>query len=436
MPDAGTQGAHPSRHRVVLGLQWGDEGKGKIIDVLASEADVVVRCQGGANAGHTVVVGGRKTVLHLLPSGILNPHARCLIGHGVVVDPVALCQELDELAAGGREVAGQLLISDRAHLVLPCHPHLDRAYEQARGAGKVGTTLRGIGPCYADKALRTGVRAGELSDLAAVERAVRARIAQANALAATLGVPPLDAEAALAAWLPAARRLAPLVGDTIAALHAADAAGQRLLFEGAQGVQLDIDVGTYPFVTSSNTGVGGVLTGTGISHRQVGEVIGVVKAYTTRVGSGPFVTEIGGEHGERLRQRGHEYGATTGRPRRCGWLDLVAVRQACRLNGVDALALTKLDILDGEPQLPLCVGYELDGRPLETVPSRVADLERVRPIYEALPGWRTPVAGARRLADLPPEARAYLERIERHTGVPVRWIGTGAGRDDVIVAEP
>ncbi|MCX8040289.1 MAG: adenylosuccinate synthase [Planctomycetota bacterium] len=436
MPGSATPAALPAAHRVVLGLQWGDEGKGKIIDVLAAHCDLVVRCQGGANAGHTVVVGGRKTVLHLLPSGILHPHVRCLIGHGVVLDPVALGHELDELAAGGCDIAGRLLISERAHLVLPTHPLLDRAYEAARGAGKVGTTLRGIGPCYADKALRTGIRAGDLVDLPAVERAVRARIAHANALAQAWGVEPLDADAALASWLPAAQRIAPLVGDAIAALHAAVDAGQRVLFEGAQGVQLDIDVGTYPFVTSSNTGIGGVLTGTGISHRQIGEVIGVIKAYTTRVGSGPFVTELADERGERLRQRGQEFGATTGRPRRCGWLDLVAVRQACRLNGVDALALTKLDILDGEPELALCVAYRLDGRELNAPPARCADLERVQPVYEVLPGWQRPVSGARGVADLPEAARAYIARIERFLAVPVRWIGTGAARDALIERAP
>jgi adenylosuccinate synthase len=421
------------RNRVVLGLQWGDEGKGKVIDLLAADADLVVRCQGGANAGHTVVVGGRKTVLHLLPSGILNENARCVIGHGVVLDPIALCQEMDELLAGGSDIARRLVVSDRAHLVLPSHPHLDRAQEAAKGAGKVGTTLRGIGPCYTDKASRTGVRAGDLVDLAACERKVREHIARANTLAAALGAGPLDADAALAAWLPAARRVAPLVMDSIAILHQAMAEGRSFLFEGAQGVQLDIDAGTYPFVTSSNTGIGGILTGSGLSHRQLGEVIGVVKAYTTRVGAGPFPAELTDARGEALRARGREFGATTGRPRRCGWLDLVIVGYACRLNGIDGIALTKLDILDGEPELPVCIGYRLDGRVIDAPPARIEDFARVEPVFERLPGWTTPSTGARTFADLPRQAQDYIAFIEKRLGVPVRWIGTGAGRDEIVV---
>lgn len=421
------------RNRVVLGLQWGDEGKGKVIDLLACEADLVVRCQGGANAGHTVVVGGKKTVLHLLPSGVLNENARCVIGHGVVLDPVALCHELDELLAGGSDVAKRLVIADRAHLVLPSHPHLDRAQETAKGANKVGTTLRGIGPCYTDKAARVGVRAGELIDFAACEAKVRDHLVKSNVIALALGAAPLDVDTAMAAWLPSAKRIAPLVADSIRVLHEAMGAGKSFLFEGAQGAQLDLDVGTYPCVTSSNTGIGGILTGSGLSHKQLGQVIGVVKAYTTRVGAGPFTAELTDSRGEALRQRGREFGATTGRPRRCGWLDLVIVGYACRLNGVDAIALTKLDILDGEASLPVCVGYRLDGEVLDGPPARIEDLARVEAVYETLPGWSTPSTGARTFAELPKQAQDYVHFIEKRIGVPVKWIGTGPGRDEIVV---
>jgi adenylosuccinate synthase len=431
-----------STNHVVLGLQWGDEGKGKVIDLLAGDTDVVVRCQGGANAGHTVVVGGKKTVLHLLPSGVLHERAACVIGHGVVVDPIALGEELDDLAKGGCDPTRRLHVSDRAHLVLPSHPALDRALEAARGASKVGTTLRGIGPCYTDKAARSGIRCGELGDLASFERQVREHLLRANRAIAALGGEQVDIDAALARYLPAARRLAPLVGDTIAFLHRAAAERKRMLFEGAQGVQLDLDAGTYPFVTSSNTGVGGVITGSGLSHRDIGQVCGVVKAYTTRVGSGPFPVELpDGPDGPKdvrgkgaeIRMRGGEFGATTGRPRRCGWLDLVAVGYACRLNGVDGIALTKLDILDPEPLLPVCVAYELDGRRLDAPPARLEDLARVKPVYETLPGWNSPLAGASSWSAMPAAARDYIAFIERHLGVPVRWIGTGPGREAIVV---
>lgn len=432
-PGASMYGSRMPRNRVVLGLQWGDEGKGKVIDLLAADADLVVRCQGGANAGHTVVVGGKKTVLHLLPSGVLNENARCIIGHGVVLDPVALCHELDDLLAGGCDAAKRLVVSDRAHLVLPSHPHMDKAQEIARGAAKVGTTLRGIGPCYTDKAARSGIRAGELADLPAFERKMREHIAKSNVIAKALGADALDVEAAVAAYMPAAKRVAALVNDSICILHQAMAGGRSFLFEGAQGAQLDLDCGNYPYVTSSNTGIGGILTGSGLSHKQLGEVIGVVKAYSTRVGSGPFPTELNDARGEALRKRGNEFGSTTGRPRRCGWLDLVVVGYACRLNGIDALALTKLDILDGEAELPVCTGYRIDGKVYDGPPARIEDLARAEPVYQVLPGWKKPSTGARAVGDLPAEARAYIEFIEKRVGVPVRWIGTGAGRDEIVV---
>ncbi|MBA3697888.1 MAG: adenylosuccinate synthase [Planctomycetes bacterium] len=418
---------------VVLGLQWGDEGKGKVIDLLAAQANVVVRCQGGANAGHTVVVKGKKSVLHLLPSGILHEQATCIIGNGVVVDPLALCHELDELIGGGADPTHRLLVSDRAHLVLPSHKALDAAYEQRKGDAKVGTTLRGIGPCYSDKVARTGLRCGELRDLTTFERKLRTLLAGVNEHLVHLGAKALDIDAAVAQIMPACKRIAPLIADTAALLHQAAATKQHFLFEGAQGVLLDIDYGTYPFVTSSNTGVGGVIAGSGLSHKSLGEIIGVVKAYSTRVGSGPFPVELLDQKGEDLRKRGHEFGATTGRPRRCGWLDLVAVGFSCRLNGVDSIALTKLDILDTEAEIPVCVAYELDGKRIDTIPARIDDLARAKPVYEVLPGWKSAINAARTYDALPTNARRYIEFIESRLGVKIRWIGTGPGREEIVV---
>ncbi len=426
-----------SPNKVVLGLQWGDEGKGKVIDLLAAQTNVVVRCQGGANAGHTVVVKGKKSVLHLLPSGILHDQAQCIIGNGVVVDPVALCNELDELISGGADPTARLLVSDRAHLVLPSHKALDAAFEANKGAAKVGTTLRGIGPCYADKIARTGLRCGELRDLPAFTAKLRTHLGQVNGQLVHLGAKALDVETAIGQIMPACTRIAPLIADTADLLHRAAAAGKAFLFEGAQGVLLDIDYGTYPFVTSSNTGVGGVIAGSGLSHKSLGEIIGVVKAYSTRVGSGPFPVELVGPEtgakGEEIRTRGGEFGATTGRPRRCGWLDLVAVGFACRLNGVDAIALTKLDILDTEAEIPVCIAYEIDGKRFDTIPARIDDLARAKPVYTVLPGWQTPLNLVRSYAVLPANARSYIEFIERHLGIPVQWIGTGPGREEIVV---
>jgi adenylosuccinate synthase len=420
-------------NKVVLGLQWGDEGKGKVIDLLAAHTDVVVRCQGGANAGHTVVVNGRKSVLHLLPSGIMHDQATCIIGNGVVVDPLALCNELDELIAGGVNPTPRLLVSDRAHLVLPSHKALDAAFENRKGDAKVGTTLRGIGPCYADKVARTGLRCGELRDLPAFTIKLRAQLTQVNEQLTYLKASPIDIDAAIAQVMPACTRIAPLIADTADLLHRSAASNKSFLFEGAQGVLLDIDYGTYPFVTSSNTGVGGVIAGSGLSHKQLGEIIGVVKAYSTRVGSGPFPVELLNAKGEDIRKRGGEFGATTGRPRRCGWLDLVAVGFSCRLNGVDAIALTKLDILDTESEIPVCVAYEIDGKRIDTIPARIDDLARAKPIYEVMPGWKTPLNKVRTYAALPAAARSYIEFIERRIGVPIKWIGTGPGREEIVV---
>lgn len=421
-----------SRNAVVLGLQWGDEGKGKVIDVLAAQVDYVVRCQGGANAGHTVVVDGQKTVLHLLPSGALHPNAACVIGNGVVVDPLAICAELDHLGPAGQELERRLTVSDRAHLVLPCHKALDRAIEAAKGERKAGTTLRGIGPCYTDKVMRIGLRCGELSDLDRFVTALREHAALIAPQLLAWGAEPLDIDTMLDEVMPACRRLAPLVGDSVAMLQRAQEAGKCMLFEGAQGTMLDIDYGTYPYVTSSNTGLGGIITGSGLSHKAMGKVVGIAKAYTTRVGEGPCPTELSNAKGEALRERGGEFGATTGRPRRCGWLDLVVVGYACRLNGVDSIALTKLDVLSGEDEILVCTGYELDGRVIDTVPGQNDAYQRCQPVYQRLPGWSCDLASCSRFEDLPQAARDYVAFIERQTGVAVGWIGTGPGREATI----
>jgi len=418
---------------VVLGLQWGDEGKGKVIDLLSDKTDLVVRCQGGANAGHTVVVGERKVVLHLLPSGALHEGALCIIGNGVVVDPAALLHELADLGPAGEQLAGRLHISDRAHLVMPWHKALDAATETSKGAAKVGTTLRGIGPAYGDKIARTGLRCGELRNLAAFEQRLRAQLALVNRQLTLFGAELLPVEATIATVLADCQRIAAFVADTATILHDAVAAGKMILFEGAQGILLDIDYGTYPFVTSSNTGIGGVITGAGVSHKAVGQVVGIVKAYTTRVGSGAFPTELPDPAGTALRERGGEFGATTGRPRRCGWIDLVALRFACRLNGVDRIALTKLDVLTSEERIGVCTGYRLDGNVIDTVPGCHEDFARVEPVIEYLPGWSEDIRRCRDYAKLPKAAQDYVTYLEKAIGVPVSWIGTGPGRDEIIV---
>ncbi len=420
--------------KVVLGLQWGDEGKGKAIDVLGGDMDLVVRCQGGANAGHTVVIGGQKFVLHLLPSGAFHTRMTCVIGNGVVVDPLCLQQELRDLGPAGDELRGRLLVSDRAHLLLPIHTYLDRVREELRGSAKVGTTLRGIGPCYSHKAQRCGLRCGDLADWDAFHGKVLDLVTETNRLWEPVSGQALDGEALFAEIEEPCRELAPLVGDTVARLQAAHAAGESILFEGAQGTMLDIDFGTYPFVTSSNTGVGGIVTGSGLSHKCLGEVIGILKAYTTRVGAGPFPTELGEAEGvDDLRSRGGEFGATTGRPRRCGWLDLVVGGHACRINGVDNLTLTKLDVLSGFETLRVCVAYRRDGAEHRSFPADLADLERSEPVYAELPGWRERIDDCTVYADLPAEARAYVEFIEDYTGVRVGFIGTGPDREATIV---
>ncbi|HOW96978.1 MAG TPA: adenylosuccinate synthase [Kiritimatiellia bacterium] len=417
---------------VLIGAQWGDEGKGKIIDVLSARADWVVRYQGGSNAGHTVEIGEQRFVLHLIPSGLLHPACRGIIGNGVVVDPVALLKEIDGLRERGIEPAGRLFVSDRAHVVLPFHRLLDARREQNRAGGTlIGTTKRGIGPAYGDKASRVGLR---MADLVAPDLAdlLRPRLAEQNRILEALGAPAMDTAAVVAEYQAAAARLAPFVADTIPMLHAAVARGERILFEGAQGTMLDIDFGTYPFVTSSNATAGGACAGSGVPPHRIGQVVGVVKAYTTRVGEGPFPTELKDETGARLREEGREFGATTGRPRRCGWFDAVVARHAVMINGIDWWAVTKLDVLDALETLRICTAYECDGRRLEHVPADVRVLERCRPVYEDFRGWRSSTREATRFEDLPERARAYLARLEELTGAPVGILSVGPRRESTL----
>lgn len=417
---------------VLVGAQWGDEGKGKIIDVLAEEADWVVRYQGGNNAGHTVEIGGERYVLHLIPSGILHDGKRCVIGNGVVVDPIGLWREIEGVEQRGARTAGRLFLSDRAHLVLPYHRLIDE-YRERKPAGEsaIGTTKRGIGPAYGDKAARTGLRAGDMLDPAFADL-VKRRVESNNKMLTAYGAEPLNPDDVAREFAEVARRLAPYVTDTIALLQGALGRKESILFEGAQGTLLDIDFGTYPFVTSSNATAGGACTGTGVPPHRIDRVIGVVKAYSTRVGEGPFPTELKDAVGERLRTAGREFGSTTGRPRRCGWFDLVVARYSVAVNGIDDWAVTKLDVLDDFDEIKVCVAYECDGRRYETVPAGASVLERCRPVYETLPGWKTSTRGARTLEDLPPACRAYLQALASWTGVPIGMVSVGPGREDTL----
>ena len=416
----------------VLGAQWGDEGKGKIVDLLTPNFSIVARYQGGHNAGHTVYANGRKFVLRLLPSGILHDGITCVIGNGVVVDPQALFGEIAEVEAAGVRIGSRLIISDKAHLILPYHRELDLLSEARRGERKIGTTSRGIGPAYEDKIARRGVRVGDLSNMDALADAVRHNVAARNRI---IPESTMDAAQVLDELRAAWTRMAPWVRDVSLFLAEARADRRSIMFEGAQGTLLDIDHGTYPYVTSSNATIGGVCTGLGVPPRAIDGVIGVAKAYTTRVGEGALPTELTGEMGDRLRESGQEFGAVTGRPRRCGWYDAVAVRFAARVNGLDALALTKLDVLDGLPELQVCTAYRCKGSTLTEMPGDHAQLSACEPVYETLPGWSAPTAGVRRFADLPTEARDYIARLEAITGVPAAIVSTGSAREDTIIRD-
>ncbi len=419
---------------VVIGTQWGDEGKGKIVDLLAEFADVVVRFQGGNNAGHTMVIGGEKFINHLVPSGILQQKT-CVLGNGMVVDPGVLIKEMDFLAGRGMATGPERIkISELAHLILPYHRAIDLAREARRGGKPIGTTGRGIGPAYEDKIGRRGIRFVDLLDWAAFQDKLTAALEEKNFLLERyFQQKPLSAAAILEEYRSYAERLAPYVTNTSVFVEEALRKRNRLLFEGSQGTHLDIDHGTYPYVTSSNTIAGNACCGTGIGPRQISDVIGIVKAYTTRVGLGPFPTELTDEIGERLQERGAEFGSTTGRRRRCGWLDAVVLKNAVRLNGVTGLAITKLDVLDGLERLSICTHYEFEGRRLDVVPASLRVLTGCTPVYETLPGWTDSISGVRSLLRLPRPARRFLERIEELCGVPIDIVSVGPGREQTIV---
>jgi adenylosuccinate synthase len=416
----------------VLGAQWGDEGKGKIVDLLTRHFSIVARYQGGHNAGHTVYAGGRKFVLRLLPSGILHDGITCVIGNGLVVDPQALFSEIDELSSAGIPIGDRLVISDKAHLILPYHRELDLLSEARRGERRIGTTSRGIGPAYEDKIARRGVRVGDLANTDSLAEAVQQNVAARNRLIADST---MDWRQVIEELNKAWARMQPWVTDVSLFLHRAREAARSIMFEGAQGTLLDIDHGTYPYVTSSNATIGGVCTGLGVGPQAIDGVLGVAKAYTTRVGEGPLPTELAGDLGNRLRETGREFGAVTGRPRRCGWYDAVAVRYAVRVNGLNALALTKLDVLDGLGELKVCTSYRCRGATLTEMPGDLAQLSACEPVYETLPGWTSASAGVRDFEKLPREARSYIGRLEEITGVPAAVISTGSAREDTIIRD-
>jgi adenylosuccinate synthase len=422
------------RNVVILGSQWGDEGKGKIVDLLTDKASVVARFQGGHNAGHTLVIDGKKTALHLIPSGILRSHVNCVIGNGVVVAPDALLKEIQMLEERGVKVRGRLKVSGSCPLILPYHIALDQAREAARGNAKIGTTGRGIGPAYEDKVARRGLR---LSDLANIERfaeKLKEVMGYHNfALTEYYKADPIDFDQTLVLAKEWAQVLLPMKADVTKILHDAREAGENILFEGAQGSLLDIDHGTYPFVTSSNTTAGSTATGSGFGPLYLDYVLGITKAYTTRVGSGPFPTELHCEIGRYLGEKGHEFGTTTGRERRCGWFDAVALRQAVRVNSISGICLTKLDVLDGLDEIKICVGYQdADGSDAD-MPMHADDFESITPVYETMPGWSAVTVGVQKLEDLPEAAKNYIYRIEELTGAPVDVVSTGPDRVETIV---
>jgi len=421
---------------VVIGAQWGDEGKGKVVDVLTPHVNVVVRFSGGNNAGHTVVVGREKYVLHTIPSGILHNGRRCVIGCGVVIDPASLIEEMESLVQRGVTLDGNLYISKNAHLIMPYHPALDRASEAKLGARRIGTTGKGVGPAYVDKAARVGIRMADLLDERLFREKVEVNLAYKNRLLRDFyDAETFSVEAILNQYLRYAGWLAPYITDTPLLLSQWIDSGYSVLFEGAQATMLDIDHGTYPYITSASTTAGGAATGTGVPPTKIHGVLGVAKAYTTRVGEGPFPTEMKGEMAEALRARGNEYGATTGRPRRCGWFDSVVLRYATRINGFDTVALTKLDVLDQCETVKVCTGYRWRGEIITDFPEEEAAMATLEPVYEEISGWMSSTAGAKNEVDLPAKARRYLERLEELIGVPFCLISTGAQRDETILCE-
>jgi adenylosuccinate synthase len=418
---------------VLVGAQWGDEGKGKVIDYLTDKVDVVVRSQGGNNAGHTVVVGEKKYILRLIPSGILRRGKLCVIGNGVVIDPVALWEEISELAAEGVKINSKnLLISECAHLVFPFHKVIDEQRDASKGSEKIGTTKRGIGPAYGDKIARVGIRLGELLEPEIFTHKLQARVKEANWLLRELGQKPVKFNSLRDQYLAVGEKIRPLITNTVLTIHKAIAAGKEILFEGAQGTFLDVDHGTYPYVTSSNTTAGGACTGSGVPPNKIDRVVGAMKAYTTRVGEGPFPTQDAAL-ADLMHSMGREYGAVTGRPRRCGWFDSVATRYAQILNGIDELAVTNLDGLDSLPRLKICVAYKLDGKKIEVPPTSVRQLARCVPVYVEVPGWNQPTSQAGSFEELPLNAREYLDRICQLTGAKLKLVGVGQSRAQTIL---
>ncbi|MGA7855991.1 MAG: adenylosuccinate synthase [Candidatus Acidiferrales bacterium] len=417
----------------VVGAQWGDEGKGKVVDYLAQSFDYTARYAGGHNAGHTVIFNNHRYVLQLIPSGILRPEKKAVIGAGTVVDPAALVAELENLKRSSIDVRGRLFLSDRAHLIFPYHREMDKAAESARGAAAIGTTSRGIGPAYEDKMARRGIRVIDLFDPDGFKEKLERVIAEKNAISRATYGHPLETAGLLEQYLEIAAHIRGLVTDTCVLLNRALDNGESVLFEGAQGTMLDIDHGTYPYVTSSNATSGGVATGLGVAPTRICGVVGVTKAYTTRVGSGPFPTEMPDLDAQAVRERGQEFGAVTGRPRRCGWLDLVVLKYAKMLNGIDSLVVTKLDVFDTQPEIKVCTGYRLKGRPLDDMPADVETLMQVEPVYRTLPGWQKPTPRIRDVKELPEAARNYLDFISNELQVEIGMISTGPERDATIV---
>ena len=419
---------------VVIGSQWGDEGKGKIVDLLSSEIDIVARYQGGANAGHTIMWGDKTFVLHLVPSGIFHEGVTCVIGNGVVIDPVALLEEIGMIKRLGYDVQDRLFISHNAHLIMPYHKKVEEARERARDAGAIGTTGRGIGPAYMDKFARTGIRVVDLLDRDVLRKKLKVAIEEKNQILSSIyGADELNVDAIIDEYVEFDKLIDPFVTDTSQYLGQALKRGDHVLAEGAQGSLLDVDFGTYPFVTSSHPTVGGCCTGLGVPPTEIKRIIGIVKAYSTRVGNGPFPTELLDTKGEELRAKGHEYGATTGRPRRCGWLDLVALRYTSMINGFTDLAITKLDVLTGTPQIKACTSYRVDDKTTERFPSEVQTLERVKPVYDSFDGWSENITGITSFDELPSSARSYLNAVSEFLEVPISTVSTGPKRDQTIV---
>ncbi len=419
-------------NRLVIGAQWGDEGKGKVIDILAEEADIVVRYQGGSNAGHTVCIGDETFILHLIPSGILHEDKICVIGNGVVIDPKSFLEEKATLEKVGVNIGDRLLISEKAHLVMPYHKELDALREGKLGDDKIGTTKRGIGPCYVDKHARVGIRVCDLTDEKNLKEKIRKNVDEINKLCDMYSMKPFDADGIFEEYIEYGEKIKPYIRNTVYYLNGVFKNRKRILFEGAQGSLLDVDFGTYPFVTSSNPTVGGVFSGTGLPYKALDKVLGVMKAYTTRVGNGPFPSELLDETGEKIRKNGSEFGATTGRPRRCGWLDLVVVKYAAMLSGIDEIAMTKIDVLDGMDEINVCVGYEYEGRKIGFIPSQLDEFAKCKPIYKTFKGWDNTKHIAS-FEDMPDNAKKYIEFIEKFLSVPVSMISTGAKRNETIV---